>query len=241
LATAYESLLTAEGSDWFWWYGPEHSSSNDAEFDAMFRKLLTTVYCELGGEAPDELAEPIKRLASPAVATPPIEYLKVRVDGRESSYFEWMGSGIYSADARGGSMHGRMPVLQELRYGFDADTIFVRVDSFPEAADEMRDAQLRVTVEGDQELRIIATIEKGKLAGYHAETRDMCILGPDPLVHVAYDRILEVSVARSLVLRGKADMIRLGASLWRAGLPIDVLPPEGSLEVRLGHENFAWD
>jgi hypothetical protein len=24
-------------------------------------------------------------------------------------------------------------------------------------------------------------------------------------------------------------------------LPIDVLPPEGSLEVRLGHENFAWD
>jgi alpha-amylase/alpha-mannosidase (GH57 family) len=241
LATAYESLLTAEGSDWFWWYGPEHSSSNDAEFDAMFRKLLTTVYCELGGEAPDELAEPIKRLASPAVATPPIEYLKVRVDGRESSYFEWMGSGIYSADARGGSMHGRMPVLQELRYGFDADTIFVRVDSFPEAANEMRDAQLRVTVEGDQELRIIATVEKGKLTGYHAETRDMCILGPDPLVQVAYDRILEVSVARSLVLRGKADMIRLGASLWRAGLPIDVLPPEGSLEVRLGHENFAWD
>jgi alpha-amylase/alpha-mannosidase (GH57 family) len=90
LATAYESLLTAEGSDWFWWYGPEHSSANDAEFDAMFRKLLTTVYCELGGQAPDELAEPIKRFASPAVATPPLEYLKVRVDGRESSYFEWL-------------------------------------------------------------------------------------------------------------------------------------------------------
>jgi alpha-amylase/alpha-mannosidase (GH57 family) len=241
LATAYESLLTAEGSDWFWWYGPEHSSANDAEFDAMFRKLLTTVYCELGGQAPDELAEPIKRFASPAVATPPLEYLKVRVDGRESSYFEWLGSGLYSADRRGGSMHGRVPLLHELRYGFDEDTVFARVDAFPEAADEMLNAEMRVTVEGDQELRIIAFIEKGKLVGYRAETRDMCLLGPDPLVKVAYDRILEVGVARSLVLRGKADTIRIGASLWRAGLPLDVLPPDGSLEVRLGREHFAWE
>jgi alpha-amylase/alpha-mannosidase (GH57 family) len=241
LATAYESLLTAEGSDWFWWYGPEHSSANDAEFDAMFRKLLTTVYCELGGQAPDELAEPIKRFASPAVATPPLEYLRVRVDGRESSYFEWLGSGLYSADRRGGSMHGRVPLLHELRYGFDEDTVFARVDAFPEAADEMLNAEMRVTVEGDQELRIIAFIEKGKLVGYRAETRDMCLLGPDPLVKVAYDRIFEVGVARSLVLRGKADTIRLGASLWRAGLPLDVLPPDGSLEVRLGREYFAWE
>ncbi|MGB6198706.1 MAG: glycoside hydrolase family 57 protein, partial [Candidatus Acidiferrales bacterium] len=241
LATAYESLLTAEGSDWFWWYGPEHSSANDAEFDAMFRKLLTTVYCELGGEAPDELAEPIKRLTAPAVATPPLEYLQVRVDGRESSYFEWMGAGIYSADARGGSMHGRVPMLRELRYGFDAETIFARVDAFPEAAEQMRNAELRVTIEGDCEVRIIATIEKGKLVGYRAETHDMCLLGPDPQVQVAYDRILEVGVARGLVLRGPAETIRVGASLWRAGLPLDVLPPEGSLEVRLGRENFGWD
>jgi hypothetical protein len=152
-----------------------------------------------------------------------------------------MGAGLYSADPRGGSMHGRVPVLHELRYGFDADTIFARVDPFPEAVDKMRDAELRVTVEGDQELRIIATFENGKMAGYRAETRDVCFLGPDPLVQVAYDRILEVGVARSLVLRGAAESIRLGASLWRAGLPIDVLPPDGPLEVRLGHENFAWD
>jgi alpha-amylase/alpha-mannosidase (GH57 family) len=241
LTVAYEALLTAEGSDWFWWYGPEHSSSNDAEFDAMFRKLLTTVYFELNGEAPDELAEPIKRLAAPAVATPPLDYLKVRVDGRESSYFEWMGAGIYSADPRGGSMHGRVPVLHELRYGFDADTIFVRLDSFPEAVDRMRDSELRVTVEGDQDLRIIATITGGKLVGYRVETQDLCLIGPDPLVQVAYERIFEVSAARSLVLHGKAEMIRIGASLWRSGLPIDVLPPDGSLEVRLGAENFAWE
>ncbi len=30
LAEALEPLLAAEGSDWFWWFGPENSSSNDA-------------------------------------------------------------------------------------------------------------------------------------------------------------------------------------------------------------------
>ncbi len=57
LAIAYDALLAAEGSDWCWWYGPEHSSSNDAEFDAFYRKLLTEVYIALGAQAPDALAE----------------------------------------------------------------------------------------------------------------------------------------------------------------------------------------
>src|ERR1700686_1197180 len=44
LKEAQESLLTAEGSDWCWWYGPEHSTANDAEFDALYRKHLTGIY-----------------------------------------------------------------------------------------------------------------------------------------------------------------------------------------------------
>ncbi len=32
----------------------------------------------------------------------------------------------------------------------------------------------------------------------------------------------------------------LGVALWHMGLPIDVLPAEGSLEVLLGEENSAW-
>src|SRR5277367_988973 len=63
LKQAQESLLTAEGSDWCWWFGPEHSTANDAEFDALFRKHLTGIYLALGMVAPEELAKPIKRRA----------------------------------------------------------------------------------------------------------------------------------------------------------------------------------
>src|SRR5712691_10497568 len=47
LKEARESLLTAEGSDWCWWFGPEHSTANDAEFDALYRKHLTAIYLSL--------------------------------------------------------------------------------------------------------------------------------------------------------------------------------------------------
>src|SRR6266567_3353157 len=44
LKEAKESLLAAEGSDWCWWFGPEHSTANDAEFDALYRRHLTGIY-----------------------------------------------------------------------------------------------------------------------------------------------------------------------------------------------------
>src|SRR5664279_5968149 len=41
---AYEELLIAEGSDWCWWYGPEHDSANRPEFDQLYRSHLANVY-----------------------------------------------------------------------------------------------------------------------------------------------------------------------------------------------------
>ena len=54
-----EELLIAEGSDWNWWYGPEHHSANDRDFDELYRKHLSNVYLALGGTPPDALAQPI--------------------------------------------------------------------------------------------------------------------------------------------------------------------------------------
>src|SRR5271165_4690541 len=117
LAEALESLLAAEGSDWCWWYGPEHSTANDAEFDALYRKHLTAVYLALGQVAPQELAKPIKKTQERAYQLAPSTMLNVKVDGLDTSYFEWLGAGVYSPERRGGSMHGRVYYLRELRYG----------------------------------------------------------------------------------------------------------------------------
>ena len=240
LAASYEALLGAEGSDWCWWYGPEHSSANDEEFDAFYRKLLTEVYLALGAEAPDVLAEPIKRLPERALILPPSAYLSVKVDGRESTYFEWLGAGLYSADRRSSAMHGRLLLLHELHYGFDEKRFYLRVDVFAGALAELNDAEFRITLRAEQELRVVVHLEKGRASGYLVESRDLCLLGPDEAVQVACDKILEVSVAKEMLLLGERKSISLGVALWEGGLPVDVLPAEGLLEIQLGAEHFGW-
>ena len=58
---AYEYLLLAEGSDWFWWYGDDQDSSVDEYFDKAFRTLLSNVYIELNIETPIYLSKPITK------------------------------------------------------------------------------------------------------------------------------------------------------------------------------------
>jgi alpha-amylase/alpha-mannosidase (GH57 family) len=240
LAAAFEALLMAEGSDWTWWFGPEHSSANDAEFDAFFRQLLSETYQNLGRDAPDELAEPIKRTAAAAQVEAPSALLNVRVDGRESSYFEWMGAGLYSPDRKDSAMHGRVHWLQQFRYGFSSDRFYIRVDFADGKSDALKDAEFRITLRGEEELRIVLHMREGKLHEQRVETKDTCLLGPQDLAFAACDRILEVSVARKLLRLGKRNSFSLVIALWEGGLPIDLLPAQGWFEIPLGEDRFAW-
>ncbi len=240
LSAAYESLLAAEGSDWCWWFGPEHSTANDAEFDALFRKHLTGVYLALGRVPPEELATPIKRKPEHALELAPSAILNVKVDGRDSSYFEWLGGGLYSPERRGGSMHGRIFYLHELRYGFEEDRFCVRVDVFAQAMAEMDDPEFRITIGGAEEVTVVVKLDRGHLREFAVEKQKVCLLNPASAAEAAFDRILEVAIRReALDLSGRKNL-RLGVALWHGGLPVDVLPAAGFLEVNLGEEHAAW-
>jgi len=237
---ARESLLAAEGSDWCWWYGPEHSTANDAEFDALYRKHLTAVYLALGQVAPEELAKPIKRQPEHALQIAPANLLNIKVDGRDTSYFEWLGAGLYSPERRGGSMHGRVYYLHELRYGFEKERFCVRVDAFAEAIAELENPEFRITIGGAEEVTLVVNLERGHVQGFAVEKSRVCLLNPKLVADAAYDRILEVAINRDQIeLKGQTKL-RLGVALWHGGLPVDVLPAEAFLDVQLGEEHFGW-
>jgi alpha-amylase/alpha-mannosidase (GH57 family) len=240
LLTAFESLLVAEGSDWCWWYGPEHSTANDAEFDALYRKHLTGMYLALGLVAPSDLAKPIKRQPEHALQMPPTGFIKTKVDGRDTSYFEWLGAGLYSPERRGGAMHGRVFYLRELRYGFEEDRFSVRVDPFPEVLSEMEDPEFRITIGGAEEMTVVVNLERGHLRGFAVEKDRVCMLNPSGMVSVAFDRILEISVVREEINLKAQKSLRLGVALWHSGLPVDVLPAEGALDIALGDDQSSW-
>jgi alpha-amylase/alpha-mannosidase (GH57 family) len=240
LVEAQESLLAAEGSDWCWWFGPEHSTANDGEFDALYRKHLTGIYLALGQVAPEELAKPIKRKPERAYQLPPSTFLQVKVDGRDTSYFEWLGAGVFSPERRGGAMHGRTYHLRELRYGFEDERFVVRVDCFPDALAEVEDPEFRIVIGAGLEVTIVVSLERGRLKEFSVEKGRVCLLNPAKIVEVAFDRTLELAVRKEALDLQGVGKLSLGVALWHGGLPIDVLPAEGYLDVYLGEENSAW-
>ena len=48
---AFQALYAAEGSDWFWWFGDDHTSDADEAFDDLFRSHLKAA-CQLAGIKP---------------------------------------------------------------------------------------------------------------------------------------------------------------------------------------------
>jgi alpha-amylase/alpha-mannosidase (GH57 family) len=240
LPRAFENLLAAEGSDWCWWYGPEHSSANDAEFDELYRRHLAAVYAALGREAPQALALPVKRLRFVARAVPPTDWVRVEVDGRVTSYFEWLGAGRYATERRGGAMHGQTYFLEEVQYGFSAERLFLRIDPVPEAAARLQECELRCAFSDRGEFVLVFHVRGGQLAECTV-ARDGAETPCDrSKVAAAFGKILEIAVAKEMFSLAGLGSIRLSVSLWRGGLPVDLLPSGGTLEIPLGEDNFAW-
>jgi hypothetical protein len=190
--------------------------------------------------APEELAKPIKRRPEHALQLAPTTPLIVKVDGRDTSYFEWLGAGLYSPERRGGSMHGRVFYLHELRYGFEEERFCVRIDPFADALGELEDPEFRITIGGAEELTIVVNLVRGHVQGFAVEKARVCLLNPKAIAEVAFERILEAAIHRDQInLKGQTHL-RLGVALWHGGLPVDVLPASGFLEVPLGEEHAAW-
>jgi hypothetical protein len=171
----------------------------------------------------------------------PADQLNIKVDGRDTSYFEWLSSGLYSPERRGGSMHGRVFYLHELRFGFEQERFCLRVDPFLDALAELEDHEFRVTIWGAEEMTIIVRVVRRRIVEFAIEQGRACLLNPKDFAEVAFDSILEVAVRKDkLKLEGVAK-IKVGVALWHGGLPVDVLPSEALLEIPLGEENAAWE
>jgi alpha-amylase/alpha-mannosidase (GH57 family) len=144
LAGAREEVLIAEGSDWFWWYGDDHSSDQDLDFDDLFRRHLRNMYRFLQKPVPDELfVSNISALGAPPAQTAPMALLAPTLDGEDTSYFEWLGAGtleIRDEGYPGGAMHqaSRPPsILTLVQFGFarSPSRLFVRLDADRPVAD----------------------------------------------------------------------------------------------------------
>src|ERR1700685_1608739 len=172
---AFEEILIAEGSDWNWWYGPEHHSANDRDFDELYRKHLANVYQALGATPPDSLAQPITGAEVRPSFVPQTAYVHPRITGDKVRYFEWMGAAMYTADKRAGAMHGKQFLLDSVYAGIDSICVYGRLDFMGTVPEE--DFDLVVNVESwasgeprtRRALRVEASVHKRKLEAWKIE------------------------------------------------------------------------
>ena len=82
---AWQELMIAEGSDWCWWYGPEHSADSRGDFDELFRNHLTNVYRLLGDAIPAELSHSLLNAQEPQHRAP-ARMIQPVIDGRQNVF-----------------------------------------------------------------------------------------------------------------------------------------------------------
>jgi alpha-amylase/alpha-mannosidase (GH57 family) len=248
---AWEELLIAEGSDWNWWYGPEHHSANDRDFDELYRKHLSNVYHALEGIPPEELNTPIIHGAVRPSYIPQTAYVRARVDGLVSGYFEWMGAASYTSDQRTSAMHGKQFLLDAVYAGLDADSVSGRLDfhhGVPEGAyrlvvnfevwisegsSKAEPAPYRLTVDALgrslQSWVLTNGEERHKLANFSTDNGNTNTNG----VEVALDQVFEMRVPFELLKAHEGSRVRLRFAIWREHLPVDALPLEGWIDLHL--------
>ena len=260
---AFEEILVAEGSDWNWWYGPEHHSANDRDFDELYRKHLANVYHILGGVPPDYLSHPIAGAPVRADFIHQTAYIHPHITGDMVRYFEWLGAARYTADHRSSAMHGKQFLLDAVYAGIDASNLYGRLDFTGKLP--VTDFEIVMNVESwssqskqaERSLRLVSTVVSGAMVAWSVNvggTDEIVASSADPtgkgirlvvkrnfefqmpLALLAADRSTHPSDSQSKMETNSINRLRVRFSLFRNHLPIDALPVEGWIELHIVSE-----
>ncbi len=130
-AIAWREILITEGSDWFWWFSRKHDSGMDPIWDNQFRLHLRNVYKVMGVRVPARLFQPIiKRAPTPERGLP-----EVHISPSSKSDPAWDQAGYYLVGSGFGALHRPAGLVERVFYGNDDDKVYFRVDATRSAQD----------------------------------------------------------------------------------------------------------
>lgn len=187
---ALSEIHIAEGSDWFWWYGDEHTAENKADFDVMFRYHLTEAYKNIGVEAPEYLQFPLGKDGISKQLVFPTGTISPTIDGKIYEG-EWEKAGYYDAKSSMSSMHKVGELIHRFWFGFDADNIYFRCDKTRKfQANDI----IFVCFKSPQKFDLIITMNSFQIVSDDGITLTNFSIGKD--------EIIEFSLSKNTLLEG---------------------------------------
>ncbi len=244
IADAWKELYIAQGSDWFWWFGDDHSSAQDGLFDRLFRQHLRNVYLILGDQPPAELAKPISLgHRHPQLYSEPTGLLNIKVDGRRT-YFEWINAGHYANQgARGTMAMAAERLITDLFFGFDREHLFVRMDA--------RGGPLREQLADVDMVRLVFLQPEGfELLVSHPSWKQPILQlyhhdvpVAESGVEAAADSLLELSIPFRSLAVATEEPVHFFIELLKEEQSLERVPHEGAIETTVpspDYELLMW-
>jgi alpha-amylase/alpha-mannosidase (GH57 family) len=213
-------FMASECSDWFWWYGDDHVTDFAVEFDTLFRNHLIAIYDLLNIAPPANLYQPILSMncAAPFWVKPKSPLTPI-IDGKYSSFFEWLGCGSMDERKLYSTMDRVRGPIDALYYGHDKKSIYIAFEGDISAINR-------------RGLKLLVILEE---SGEHFEFDLEALRGSEHDI-VAMNERLEIALSRSHF--GELRVFHLRFELISGIQILQTMPGNGALSIDL-NEHYA--
>jgi len=193
LNTAWKEIYIAEGSDWCWWYGSEHSGPGSELFDVLFRSHLLSVYELLDLEPPNALFQPLRSGARISAIQEPASFITPTLDGKVTHYYEWEGAGILDGVKLSGAIKRAISIVKQIYFGHDSTNLYLRIDTIlPIEKYFSEDYEFEFEILTPGHFKLSISREKASLNRYIPESKKW--IETSVSIDFKYSKILELAL-----------------------------------------------
>ncbi len=236
---AWKSIYVAEGSDWNWWYGDEHTTETQEDFDELFRLNLMKVYKEIGKDVPAQLFVPILRYDRGIAPTLTIRgFIMPTIDGIVTSYYEWYQGAQLDVKKSGGSMHKSESLISMIYFGFNKDNLFLRIDPKIPFDDFQEDIEFSIITSKPADIKITCPVRRQPAKGKMFEKVNEDWIEVKDVSEVAIQDIFEIGIPFSDLKAKEKDDINVFISIRKGPEEIERCPWRGHIIINVPTENF---
>ncbi len=230
-----QELYKAQGSDWNWWYGSDHSSTDDYLFDNLFRSILIKSYLLAKRSVPEELYMPIKKGLTMLEAQLPIGFINPKIDGFVSSYFEWSGAAEVIDLESAMSVSDR--IIKKLFYGFNEDYIFLRVD-FNKESNILGKYTISIEIFDNIKTRIVLSKDASYIQKFD---RNAKVVFHDNFTSYALNKILELKISKDVLGVHEKEKVYMHVLLEQSNILIERFPIHKDILMEIPSKNFEFE
>jgi alpha-amylase/alpha-mannosidase (GH57 family) len=239
LSEAWKAIYVAEGSDWNWWYGDEHTTETQQDFDELFRLNLIKAYKEMGKEVPQHLFVPVPREDRGITPVVTIRgFIEPKIDGLVTSYYEWYQGAYMDVKKSGGSMHRAESILSRLYYGFNKDNLFLRIDPAIPFGEFPDDTKISIHILKPSQFKIVVPINPPSLKAEMYEKTGETWRKTKDTTDFAIQDILEIKIPFNEVKAKEKDEINLFSSIIKDSEEVERCPWRGFITLTVPTPDF---